>query len=66
MKSRVPWPQAACFVGGTLIGVIFGDRAFPEIEAMFGDPGTDIFFGLIVALFALFAYEAVAMFFRPD
>jgi hypothetical protein len=33
---------------------------------MFGDPGTEIFFGLICAFFVLFAYEAVAMFLRPD
>jgi hypothetical protein len=66
LKLRIPWPQAACLVAGTLIGVIFGGRVFPEIEAMFGDPGTDIFFGLICAFFALLAYEAIAMFLQPD
>jgi hypothetical protein len=66
LKSRIPLPQAACLVGGTLFGAIFGDRVFPEIEAMFGHPGTDIFFGLICAFFAVFAYEMVAMFFRSD
>jgi hypothetical protein len=39
---------------------------FPEIEAMFGDPLTDIFFGLLGAFFAAIAYETVAMFLRPD
>jgi hypothetical protein len=52
-------------VVGTLIGVIFGDRAFPQIEAMFGDPATDIFFGFVGAFFAGIAYEMVAMFLRP-
>jgi uncharacterized membrane protein YeaQ/YmgE (transglycosylase-associated protein family) len=51
-------------VGGTLIGAIFGDLVCPEFAAMFGDPITDIFFGLIGAFFAAIAYEAVAMLFR--
>ena len=66
LKSCIPLPQAACLVGGTLLGVVFGDKLSPETEAMFGDPGTDIFFGLIGAFFAMIAYETVAMFFRPD
>ena len=66
MKSRIPLPQAACLVGGTLIGVIFGDKLAPELKAMFGDPATDMFFGLIGAFFAGIAYETVAMFWRAD
>jgi hypothetical protein len=66
LKWRIPLPQTACVGGGILFGVIFGDRIAPEIEAMFGDPATDIFFGLIGAFFAGTAYETVAMFFRPD
>ena len=64
MKSRIPLPQAACLVGGALIGVAFGDVAFPEIEAMFGDSIDEIFFGLLGALFAGVAYEIVATFLR--
>jgi hypothetical protein len=63
--SRIPWPHAVCLVGGMLIGVVFGDRAFPEIEAMFGDPATDIFFGFAGAFFIAIAYEMGAMFLRP-
>jgi hypothetical protein len=46
--------------------VTFGDKLSPEIEAMFGDPATDMFFGLIGAFFAGIAYETVAMFWRAD
>ena len=60
--ARVSWPHIACFAGGIVIGVTFGGRVFPQIEAMFGDPATDIAFGLITAFFAMFAYELVAMF----
>jgi hypothetical protein len=49
-----------------LSGVIFGGRMFPQIEAMFGDPATDIGFGLITGFFTTVAYELVAMFRRPD
>jgi len=66
LKLRIPWPYAACLVAGTLIGAIFGDRVFPEIEDMLGDPGTDIFFGLIGAFFAVILYETVAMLLRAD
>jgi hypothetical protein len=55
-----------CLVGGMAIGLIFGDRVFPELEAMFGDPVTDIFLGAMGALFAVIAYETVAMLLRPD
>jgi hypothetical protein len=64
VKSRISLPQAACLVGGALIGVAFGDVAFPEIEAMFGEPIDDIFFGLLGALFAGVVYEIVATFLR--
>jgi hypothetical protein len=53
-------------VGGTLIGAIFGDRVFPELEAMLGDLITDIFFGSLGAFFAAILYEMVAIFWGPD
>jgi hypothetical protein len=53
-------------VGGTLIGASFGERVFPELEAMLGDPITDIFFGLLGAFFAAVLYEIAIMFLRPD
>jgi hypothetical protein len=66
LRLRILWPQAACLIGGTVIGAAFGDKIFPEIEAMFGDPVTDIFFGLLGAFFAAIVFEAVQMFLRPD
>jgi hypothetical protein len=66
LRVRIPLPYTVCLVGGMAIGVIFGDRVFPELEAMFGDPVTDIFLGAMGALFAAIAYETVAMFLRPD
>jgi hypothetical protein len=66
LKSRVLLPHTLCLVGGTLVGAIFGDKVFPGVEEMFGDPAADIFFGLLGAFFAAIAYETVAMFLRPD
>jgi xanthosine utilization system XapX-like protein len=65
LKSRVPSPQAVCLIGGTVIGATFGDKVFPWVEDIYGDPIADIFFGLMGAFFALIAYEIVAMFLRP-
>lgn len=64
MFQAVSWPQAVALVGGALIGVVVGDRLSPEIEAMFGDPVTDIFFGLIGAFLGGVLYEMVATFSR--
>jgi hypothetical protein len=55
-----------CLVGGTLIGAVFGEKLFPGVEEMVGDPFTDIFFGLLGAFHAAIAYEIVAMFLPPD
>jgi hypothetical protein len=66
LKSRVPLPHTVCLVSGTLIGAIFGDKVFPWVEDMYGDPMADVFFGLLGAFFAVIAYEIVAMFFRRD
>ena len=42
MRVRIPLPYTVCLVGGMAIGLIFGHRVFPELEAMFGDPVTDV------------------------
>jgi hypothetical protein len=64
LRSRVPFAYIACLVGGTLIGAILGDKAFPWVEDIYGDPAADIFFGLLGAFFGIVAYETVAMFLR--
>jgi hypothetical protein len=66
LRLRIPFSYAVCLIGGTLVGAIFGDRVFPGVEAMFGDPATDIFFGFAGGFFAAVGYEMVAMFLRPD
>jgi hypothetical protein len=59
-------PQTACLIGGAAIGVIFGDQVFLGLDAMFGDPASEILLRVAAALFAAIAYEAVAMFLRSD
>ena len=66
MRVRVALPYALCLIGGMAIGVIFGDRVFPDLEEMFGDPAADICLGILVALFAAIAYAAAAMSSQPD
>jgi hypothetical protein len=66
VRVRIPFPHAVCLVIGTLIGVVFGDKVFPGVEAMFGDPITDIFFGSVGAVFSTIAYEMARMFASPD
>jgi hypothetical protein len=58
--------HTVCLIAGTLIGVILGDRVFPELDAAFGDPVTDIFFGIVGTVFAAIGYEIVAVFLRPE
>jgi hypothetical protein len=66
LRLRFPLPYSVFLIGGMVIGVTFGDRAFPGLEAMLGDVVTDILLGCMGALFALIAYETVRMFLRPD
>lgn len=61
MKLRIPATSyTVSVIGGMIIGVIFGDRVFREVEAAFGDPLTDIFFGLMGGLLAALIYEIIA------
>jgi hypothetical protein len=52
-------------LGGMVIGLFFGDKAFPQLEAAFGDPFTDIVLGVGGAIFAAVAYEVRASFLWP-
>jgi hypothetical protein len=66
MIARARWTDIAVFAVAMLIGVSFGDRLFPEVEAILGDPAADILLGLVAAFFATLAFEIVAMFRRLD
>jgi hypothetical protein len=46
-------------LGGTFIGLFFGDKAFPKFEAAFGDPLTGIVLGIGGAVVAAVAYEVL-------
>jgi uncharacterized membrane protein YeaQ/YmgE (transglycosylase-associated protein family) len=59
VKTRIPKAYTITVIGGTIAGVVFGDRIFPEMERAFGDPLTDIVFGMVGALIGAFAYEVV-------
>jgi len=51
---------------GTVVGLVFGDRVFPQLEAAFGDPLTDIVLGIAGLVLAATAYELVVMLLRSD
>ena len=51
---------------GAAIGLLFGDRLFPDLEALLGDLVTDLFLGLAGMIIAAVAYEAVAAFLRSE
>jgi hypothetical protein len=51
---------------GAAIGLLFGDRLFPDLQALVGDPVTDVFLGLTGMILAAVAYEAVAAFLRSE
>jgi hypothetical protein len=59
LKSRVPVSYTVYVLGGMFIGLFFGDKAFPQFEAAFGDPVTDIVLGVGGAVFAAVAYEVL-------
>ena len=65
MKLKIPSPYTLSVGGGMVFGLIFGDRLFPQLEAAFGDPLTDILLGLLGALIAALIYEIVAYFRGP-
>ena len=62
MKSRVSY--TTCVIAGMLIGLFFGDMAFPGFEAGVGDPYDDICLGLGGALLGALSYEIVVPFLR--
>jgi uncharacterized membrane protein YeaQ/YmgE (transglycosylase-associated protein family) len=60
MKLRIPDTYALSIVGGTSVGAVFGDKAFPVVEVALGDPLADIFLALLGAIVAALLYEIVA------
>ena len=59
MKSRIPVSYTVYVLGGMFIGLLFGDKAFPQFEAVFGDALTDIVLGVGGAVVAAVAYEVL-------
>jgi hypothetical protein len=59
MKCPVPLPYAACVAGGLMVGLLFGDLVFPNLEAAVGDPLADALLGISGGLFAGIACEIV-------
>jgi hypothetical protein len=57
---RIRLSYAVCLVGVAAVGFLFGDRVFPKLQALLGDPLDDIVLGLAAALFAAIAWEAVS------
>jgi hypothetical protein len=51
---------ALAVTGGMVLGLIFGDHIFPQLEIAFGDPLTDIILGLWGAIVAGFLFEMFA------
>ncbi len=53
----VPSPYTTCVIGGLVIGLSFGDLAFPNLATALGDPLADILLGLFGGLCAVIACE---------
>jgi 4-hydroxybenzoate polyprenyltransferase len=56
---RIPKLYTLTVIGGFVVGLLFGDHVFPEFEAVFGDPTTDIVLGVLCAIIASLIYEIV-------
>jgi hypothetical protein len=63
MTRADPKVFALTVTGGMIPGLVLGDHIFPQLEAAFGDPLTDIVLGLWGAIFAGFLCE-VSVFIR--
>jgi hypothetical protein len=59
MQLRPSMVYALTIGGGSVAGVIVGERSFPEFEAVFGDPTTDLLLGALGAIVAGLMYEIV-------
>ncbi len=57
MTWPAPSPYATCVIGGLVIGLSFGDLAFPDFETALGDPLADILLGLFGGVCAGIACE---------
>ena len=57
---RIRLSYAVCLVGVAAVGLLFGHKVFPKLEALLGDPLNDIVLGLAAALFAAIAWEVVS------
>jgi hypothetical protein len=57
--SRFPLSYKVCVVGGSVIGFVWGDDAFPQLEKAFGDPLTALLLALGGALVGALAHEIV-------
>jgi hypothetical protein len=57
MKFLIPRPYTACMLAGLLVGLGFGDLAFPSFETALGGPLADLLFGVFGGLFVGIACE---------
>jgi hypothetical protein len=69
LKLLIPQPYTACMFAGLLVGLGFGDLAFPSFKTALGDPLADLLFGVFGGLFVGIACEIAgeirAIFSRP-
>jgi hypothetical protein len=70
LKWLIPRPYTACMLAGLLVGIGFGDLAFPSFETALGDPLADLLFGVFGGLFVGMVCETAgeirAIFSRPS
>ena len=59
MKRRLFTPYSLCLVAGALLGVAFGDRVFPVIEHMLGEPADEILMSLGGVFLTALLFELV-------
>jgi hypothetical protein len=69
LRLLIPRPYTACMLAGLLVGIGFGDLAFPSFETALGDPLADLLFGVFGGLFVGIVCETAgeirAIFSRP-
>jgi hypothetical protein len=63
---QIAYSYRMSLAAGAAIGLLFGDRLFPDLEALVGDPVADLFLGLAGMILTAVAYEAVAAFLRSE
>ena len=63
---QIAYSYRMSLAAGAAIGLLFGDRLFPELEALVGDSVADLFLGLTGMILAAVGYEAAAASLRSE